>query len=151
MPESTMHGIEFGSKFATGRIEHLKRHAARRKNASRVTERSTATLLEIIGDLIGLLFYFFMTVLVIICHRAQETRKSRHDLLSIATIIGREIGAPVEWAAVGRKEDGHWPATLLCKCLYGLHVNVIYIRPFFTIYFNRNKMLIHQASNVFVL
>src|SRR5205807_10193645 len=71
--------------------------------------------------------------------------------LSISTIIRGEIGAPIERAPVGHKEDGHGPTTLLCKGLHGLHVNVIYVGSFFTINFNRNKMLIHQASDVFVL
>src|SRR5947207_4658318 len=92
-----------------------------------------------------------MMVMIIICHGEQDTRKARHGLLSILTIVGGEIGAPVEWTAIGSKEDGHGPATLLCKILYCLHINVINVGSFFTIYFNGDKMLIHQASYVFVL
>src|SRR6266702_7346536 len=92
-----------------------------------------------------------MMVMVIICHGEQDARKARHGLLSIWTVVGREISAPVEWASIGSKEDGHGPATLLCKGLHCLHVNVIYIGSFFTIYFNGDKMLIHHVSDVFVL
>src|SRR6266581_208266 len=92
-----------------------------------------------------------MMVMVIICHSEQDTRKARHGLLSILTVVGWEIGTSVEWATVGSKEDGHGPATLLCKGLHGLHIDVVYIWSFFTIYFNRDKMLIHQASYVFIL
>src|SRR5438067_5204091 len=92
-----------------------------------------------------------MMVMVIICHSEQDTRKARHGLLSILTVVGWKIGTPVEWTTVGSKEDGHGPATLLGKRLHRLHVNVIYIGAFFTIYFNGDKMLIHQASDVFVL
>src|SRR6266480_7181664 len=92
-----------------------------------------------------------MMVMVIICHSEQDTRKARHGLLSILTFVGWEIGTSVEWATVGSKEDGHGPATLLCKGLHGLHIDFVYIWSFFTIYFNRDKMLIHEASDVFIL
>src|SRR6516162_8600897 len=90
-------------------------------------------------------------VLVVIIDGEKDTRKARHGFASIVTIVGWEIGATVKWTTVGSKEDGHGPATLLSQGLHCLHVNVIYIGPFFTIYFNRDKMLIHQASCVFVL
>src|SRR5438034_10633093 len=106
MSEATMHGIEFGSEFAAGSIEHLKRYGARRKYAPLTTKRSTATLFEIIGELIGLLFYFFMMVMVIICYCAQDTSEARHDLLSISTIIRGERGASIEQAPVGHRTGG---------------------------------------------
>src|SRR2546430_8436427 len=92
-----------------------------------------------------------MMVMVIIRHGEQDTRKARHGLLSILTVVGWEIGTPVERTTVGSKEDGHGPATLLCKGLHCLHIDVVYVGSFFTIYFNGDKMLIHQASYVFVL
>src|SRR6516225_4125495 len=90
-------------------------------------------------------------VLIVIIDGEKDTRKARHGFPSILTVTRWEIGTSVEWATIGGKEDSHRPATLLCKSLHCLHIDVVYIGALFAVYFNGDKMLIHEASDVFIL
>ena len=77
--------------------------------------------------------------------------KTRHRLLSILAITRRKVGATIEGAAIGRKEDGHRPAPLLGHRLHRLHIDGIDIRSLFTIYFDRDKKPVHHGRDLFIL
>src|SRR5947209_8611941 len=84
-------------------------------------------------------------------HTLQDAAKTRHHLSSIVPIMWGEVGTTVERASIGCKKDSHGPATLLRQGLHCLHVNAVNVWPFFTVYFYRNKVLIHEGRNLLVL
>src|SRR5205809_5227110 len=90
-------------------------------------------------------------VLVIIIDGEKDTRKARHGFPSILTVTRWKIGTSIEWATIRGEEDGHGPATLLGESLHCLHIDVVYIWALLAVYFDGDKMLVHEACNVFVL
>lgn len=61
-----------------------------------------------------------------------------------------EVGSAVDGVSVWGEEHGHRPATLPRHCLDGRHVNMIQIRPFFSVNFDVDVVLIHQLGGLIV-
>src|SRR4051812_10644645 len=61
----------------------------------------------------------------------------------------RIISAPVEWLTVRRQEHIQRPATATTDCLYCIHIYMIKIRPFFSVYLYIDEIFVHQGSRFF--
>src|SRR5690606_22830776 len=62
-----------------------------------------------------------------------------------------KISPPIKGLLTRHQKNMQWPATLQAHCMYGIHIYVIQVRPFFTVYFNTDKMLIHQLCRLQIL
>src|SRR6266700_1283717 len=142
--------IEVSSQGFTGCTQEFKRSRTARCSIF-VTERTATALLQVCGNLLGLLFNILTAVLVGISHAEQNARKAGHNLPAIAMVTRREIGATVEGTPIRSKEDGHGPATLSSESLHSLHIDAINIRSLLAVYFDRDKVLIHDGRDIFVL
>ena len=76
----------------------------------------------------------------------QHARKTRH----VVAICGWKIRASVKGDALRSKKHGHGPATMSGHHLDGAHVDLIEVRPFFTVHLDIDEVLIHQPGNLFV-
>src|SRR5215510_16181322 len=76
----------------------------------------------------------------------QDPWKAGH----VVPIGWREIGAAIKWYALRGKKHRHGPATVTGHHLNGVHVDLIQIRPFFTIDFYVDEVRVHQFGNLFV-
>ena len=59
-----------------------------------------------------------------------------------------EIRTAIEGFAVGGEKDGHGPAASAGHCLNGIHVNGVHVWPFFAIYFDVDKQLVHYCCGL---
>ena len=59
----------------------------------------------------------------------------------------RKVGAPEKRQALGRHEYGEWPPSALGEQLDCRHVDIVYIRSFFTINFDAHKMFVEKLGN----
>src|ERR1044072_6588899 len=69
------------------------------------------------------------TLFVSVSNTEQDTRKSRN----VVAILRREICAAVKRYRIGSAESPHRPASMMRHHLHGVHVDLIEIRPLFTI------------------
>src|SRR5436305_1048401 len=110
-----------------------------------------AALFEEIRQLISLRFHTLALCFVDMSNTQQETWETWHSVLSILAIGGRKIRSAIKRVSVRGEKDGHWPPSLTAHSLDGLHIDAINIWALFTIYFNGDKMLVHQDCDLFVL
>ena len=85
---------------------------------------------------------------VSICFRDadQNSRETRH----VVTILGWKVGAAIKRNCLGREKHSHRPAAVMRHHLNGVHVDLIEIRPLFTIDFDVHEIFIHQLRDLFV-
>src|SRR5690606_24752598 len=56
----------------------------------------------------------------------------------------------IKWFLVGCKKYIEWPAAVHAHGLNSLHIHMVNIRAFFTIYFDAHKKLIHDRCDIFM-
>src|SRR2546427_13091917 len=94
--------IEVSSQGFAGCIQEFKRNSAARCSTF-VTERTATALLQVFGNLVGLLFNILTAVLVGISPAEQNAGKTGHNLSPIATGTRGEGGATVEGMPIDRE------------------------------------------------
>ncbi len=148
--KAAVDGIIIGGKLAAGCPKNFQGQRPGRSSVAPATQRGRAALLQVTGELVSLLLNLLAPVLIDISHREQHAREAGHCLPPVLPVTRREVGAAIEWTAIGCEEDRHGPAALLGQGLHRLHVDIVDVGPFLAIHLDRDEMLIHERGNLLV-
>src|SRR2546425_9674375 len=98
--------IKVSSQGFAGCIQEFKRNSAARCSTF-VTERTATALLQVFGNLVGLLFNILTAVLVGISHAEQNAWENGDKLSPLSTVTPGGVGGTRERMPIRGEEEGH--------------------------------------------
>ena len=134
-PKTTVFFIEIALHGHKSFLENLQVYVLCRFN--------TLEFLKVPCKIICILENVAATVVPGVGKTLQDPWKTRATI----TVFGWKICTAVKGFTIVGHEYGHGPAALSSHDLHGIHVHAVNIWAFLAVYFNADKILVHQCGN----
>src|SRR5262245_36597473 len=83
--------------------------------------------------------------------RVQDDSHHLGEARTAVSILMREIGSTEKRLSVRKEEHGEWPPAAARHGLNSAHIDLVQIRPFFTIDLDAHEIIAHDFRDILVL